>query len=177
MWKKSPEMEHTPNSELKVARDKLRKWYIAFPKMKLAISNHGTRYWRKALEAEIPSQMMRRYEEVIASPPGWQWQKRWKIDTKYPMLVEHGDDWGGQYPHKIACLHNGCNTIMGHHHSLAGIEHIKTANQRMWGMVTGSLIDFEQYAFDYARSYKVKPLIGCGVVVDHGKTPIWYPLE
>ena len=175
LWKKSPNATHSPITELNDCRKRLRRWYNAFPKMKLCISNHGTRYWRKALDAEIPTQLLKSYSEIIDSPSTWVWQKRWVIKTKKPFIVEHGDDWGGQFPHKNAALHNGMSTVMGHHHSLSGVEHIKTAGQEIYGMVVGSLIDFDAYAFEYAKNAKFKPIISVGVILDEGTTPIIVP--
>jgi hypothetical protein len=177
MYPKDPNVPLSASSELEQARDTLRKWYAAFPEMKLCISNHGTRWVRKATAAEIPSQLLRAYEEIIQSPPGWKWQKHWRFETKYPFLVEHGDDWGGQYPHRMAAIHNGVSTVMGHHHSIAGIEHIKTTGMRVWGFVTGCLVDVESFAFEYGKKYKFKPLLGIGVILDSGKMPIWVPYE
>ena len=178
LWKKSPEARHTPNSEIAESINKLKRWYRAFPTMKLCISNHGTRYWRKALEAEIPSQMLRRYEEVIQAPLGWKWQKRWIIKApKQQILCEHGDDWGGRFPHVDAAMHNGMSTVIGQHHTKAGVHFLKTAMLDIWCAVGGSLIDFEQYAFEYARNAKLKPQIGVIVVVNGGKTPYFLPLE
>lgn len=169
--------EHTANQEIDEANKRLVDWYIAFPKMKLAISNHGTRYWRKALHANIPNQLLKSYQEVIKSPPGWEWKKSWLINCKHPFILEHGDDWGGQYPHKTAAIHNGISYAIGHHHSVAGVEYVKTNNYDIWGMSVGCLINFEKYAFNYARSYKFKPQIGCGIVLDEGKTAIWLPMK
>ncbi len=175
MYPRNPDAPSSPNGELEQSRETLRKWYEVFPEMKVAISNHGTRWLRKAIAAEIPSQVLRAYEELIQAPPGWKWQKHWVIPTKKPFLVEHGDDWGGQFPHKTAALHNGMSTVMGHHHSIAGVEHLKTNGMDVWGMVTGCLIDFDAFAFEYARKYKFKPLLGAGVILDAGKFPLWVP--
>ncbi len=169
--------EHTANQELDESNSKLMDWYIAFPKMKLAISNHGTRWWRKATQSMIPSKLLKSYQEVIKSPPDWEWKKHWLIDAKHPFILEHGDDFGGQTPHKTASMHNGISTVIGHHHSIAGIEHIKTNGYKIWGMCSGSLIDFDKYAFNYARNAKFKPQIGVGVILDNGKIPIWIPIE
>ena len=69
MWKKDPNARHTANSEIEESVDELKRWYAVFPKMKLAISNHGTRWIRKASEAEIPSIVMKQYESIIQAPP------------------------------------------------------------------------------------------------------------
>jgi len=178
MWKKSPEATHTPNSEIADSIRFLKKLYKLFPKMKLATSNHGTRWWRKALDAEIPSQLLRDYKEIIQAPPGWKWRKRWLVKaSKKQFAVEHGDDWGGAHPHIKAAMHNGMSTAIGHFHSIAGVRHMKTNGLDIWGMATGSLIDVEAYAFEYAKKTSLKQAIGCGVVLDGGRVPIFIPLE
>lgn len=178
LWKKSPEAKHTPNTEIADSIRTLKRWYKAFPEMKLALSNHGTRWWRKAVDAEIPSQLLRRYEDIIQAPEGWTWKKRFIVKAaKKPFMIEHGDDWGGAHPHIQAAMHNGISVILGHHHSKAGTRFIKTANLDIWANISGSLIDFDQYAFQYARSAKLKPLIGCTVVVDGGNNALWIPLN
>jgi len=172
-WAKSPEAYHSAQTELMDARKRLKKWYAAFPKMKLAISNHGQRYYRKAMSAEIPSQFIRGYTEVFGFPVGWKLQKYWYIKgSKKHFIIEHGDDYGGQRPHVIAAMHNGVSTAIGHHHSICGVEHIVTNGFDIWGMASGSLIDFDQYAFEYARAAKRKPVVSAGVILDGGKDAI-----
>lgn len=177
LWKKSPDATHTPCSELEDSRKRMRRWYRAFPYMKVATSNHGTRWWRKATEAEIPSQMMRKYEDVIEAPQSWTWHKDILVKCKHPFLVEHGDDWGGTHPHIQAAMHNGISMVLGHHHSKAGTRHIKTSRLNIWANCSGALIDFDSYAFQYAKRYKLKPCIGTTVVINGGKTAYWIPLE
>ncbi len=92
MWKKDPNAKHTPTSELHESREKLKEWYRAFPLMKVCISNHGSRWIRKATESEIPSQLLRSYKEMIAAPEGWTWHKKILVKTDKPFLAVHGDD-------------------------------------------------------------------------------------
>jgi hypothetical protein len=176
MHQKSPNARHTPNSELKDSLNRLKRWYTAFPEMKLALSNHGTRWARKASEAEIPSQMMRKYEEVIGSPPGWEWKYQWVIRTKRPFRIIHGMGYSGQNGHRMAALDGGISTVIGHLHSHAGIAFIKSSHQNIWGMNSGCLIDNEAYAFEYGRDNRFKPCLGVSVVLDSGRTPVWVPL-
>lgn len=171
-WDKSPDAGHTACQEIEEARGKLKAWYRAFPLMKLCLSNHGSRWIRKATAAQIPSQLLRGYKEVIQAPKGWQWQKEWKVKDRYPWLLEHGDDWGGQYPAVAASLHNGMSTAMGHHHCKFGVNYMKTKGLDVWGAVAGSLIDFEDYAFEYAQKNKLKPQLGVLLVVDKGRRVI-----
>jgi hypothetical protein len=185
-WQKDPNGRHSAISEIHESREMLRPYYELFPELRIAISNHGTRWQKKALEAEIPSILMRRYEEVLGAPDKWMWKNRWLIKTKRPMVMEHGDRFGTATPHIQGAQLNGISTIIGHFHSIAGVAHLQTsgamdggdeAGYDIWAMATGSLIDFEQYAFNYGRSAQKKPKIGVGLVIDHGRIPLWLPME
>lgn len=177
-YKKDPDALHSPTSELRAARELLQGFYRAFPQMKLAISNHGLRWAKKAFEAEIPSQMLRPYQEVIGAPKGWAWKDRWVIKTRGgPILMIHGMGYSGMSGARNAAIDAGMNTVIGHIHSHAGVARVKTAGQELWGMNTGCLIDEKAFAFNYGREHRHKPILGVGVVIDQGRTPIFLPLE
>lgn len=178
MYKKDPNGEHSAHSELAQSRETLKRWYSAFPKMKLAISNHGLRWVRKATDAEIPSQLLRSYEEIVQAPDTWIWKPEWKFTTlKHPFRMIHGMGYSGMNGHRTAALDAGMSTVLGHLHSHAGVSHIKTENQRIWGMNVGCLIDVESYAFSYGKDSRFKPCLGLGVIFGEGSTPAWIPYE
>lgn len=178
LYKKDPNADLSALTEIMITNEKLKEWYGAFPKMKVAISNHGQRWFKKALEAEIPEILLRKYEEIIEAPEGWVWQKRFHIKaSKKEFILEHGDNWGGPTPAAKAALHYNMSICMGHHHVKSQIIHHDTGMNRYWSFVTGCLIDFDKYAFNYARAHANKPCIGIGVILDGGRVPLWLPLE
>lgn len=177
-YPKDPDARHTANQELNAAIRILRKWYAAFPQMKLAISNHGIRWVKKAVQAEIPSQLLKSYREMIQAPDGWIWKERWHIKSRHPMLLIHGMGYNGQNGHRFAAIDNGISTVIGHLHSHAGIVHLRSqTGRKIWAMNTGCLIDTEAYAFQYGKYARQHPVLGVGVVIDGGLTPIFLPYE
>lgn len=177
-YKKNPNALHTPSQEIAAVRYELERWYKAFPKMRLAISNHGVRYFKKACEAEIPSEVIRSYQELIRAPDGWKWAHEWKITSgRMPWRLIHGMGYSGQNGHRNAAMDAGMSTAIGHLHSHAGISHINTNGLRIWGMNTGCLIDVEAYAFEYGKDSRFKPCLGIGLVLNHGTTPLWIPYD
>jgi hypothetical protein len=176
-WPKDPDIPLSAVEEIAITRKKLQAWYRAFPQMKLATSNHGMRWAKKASAAEIPSEMMRTYQEVLQTPKGWVWKDKWVIKTARPIVMIHGMGYGGMYAYRTAAMDMGCNVVFGHLHANAGIAHVVTGNQECWGMNVGSLIDKASFAFAYGRDMRFKPWLGVGVAIDDGRTPILLPLE
>ncbi len=168
---------HTANTEIEISRRKLRSWYDAFPEMRIANSNHGNRWAKKASKSEIPSIMMRTYQEVLGAPKGWRWADSWSFGRRNQVTMIHGMGYSGANAIRTAALDQGCSMVFGHLHAHAGIAHINTVNQSIWGMNVGCLIDVKAYAFHYGKDSRFKPWVGCGVVLDGGKTPHLIPFE
>jgi hypothetical protein len=172
-----PDATHTAGSEIKESIDKLKQWYDAFPICRLAESNHGQRWAKKAACAGIPSIMMRKYQEVLQAPTGWVWAHKWMVKAaKKHFLMVHGCGYSGMYAHRQMAINNGISTIHGHLHSSAGIAYIKTEGQEIFGFNVGCLIDVDSYVYHYGKDNKFKPSLGVGVILDSGKTPIWIPM-
>lgn len=176
LYKKDPDATHTPTSEIKETKDKIKRWASLFPLMRICESNHGMRWAKRAAEAEIPSQMMRRYQDVLETPLGWRWQRVWHINaSKKPFIMKHGMEYSGVNAYRNAAIAEGKSVVFGHLHSSAGIAHVKTDGLDVWGMNVGCLIDVDAYAFHYGKYNKFKPNLGVGVILDGGTTPIWLP--
>ena len=62
------------------------------------------------------------------------------------------------------------STVQGHLHTQAYTEWVVGANYKVFGMQVGTGIDFDQYAFGYAKRGK-KPAVGAGIVLN-GQTAI-----
>jgi hypothetical protein len=119
-WKKDPSVNFSAAQEILITKKKLKSWYRHFPEMKLAISNHGLRWARKAFDAEIPSQMIRPYQEIIEAPAGWIWKQEWRFKTDHPFRMIHGMGYSGPSAARNAALDARISTVIGHVHSHAG---------------------------------------------------------
>jgi UDP-2,3-diacylglucosamine pyrophosphatase LpxH len=176
LHKKDPDADLTPNQEFELAKIKLKEWYKAFPKMKLATSNHGLRWLRKAFEADIPSQILRPYRSLIEAPRGWVWKDRWNIQGAAEQIsMIHGMGYSGMYAHRQMALDLGTNVVHGHLHSNAGISFVKTDERQIWGMNVASLIDIPSYAFKYGKYNRNKPMLSVGLALEGGRMPVLVP--
>lgn len=175
-YSKDPMGSLTAVQEIEASKEKLKEFCNVFPRVRICISNHGTRWQRKAFDASIPDILMRRYQDVMEIPKSWIYADHWLIKTKHPFLVEHGDKHGGTFPHVQASRINGLSTAIGHYHSVLGVEYTNTTTGKIWGMSVASLIDIETYAFKYALRHAKRPVLGCGIVLDEGRTALAVPM-
>ncbi len=121
LWEKDPDALHTINSELYEAKQELLRWYRAFPEMKLAVSNHGLRWAKRAFKAGIPRVYMRAYTEFMQAPKGWQWRESWQLDG---VLFIHGDGFSGKDGAIKAAQGHRKSVVVGHIHSFAGVQFV-----------------------------------------------------
>lgn len=177
LFEKDPDATKTANQEIEDARKTLRQWYRAFPIARVCNSNHGLRWYKKFFKSQIPTQLLRDYAEIIQAPSTWKWADKWRINTKHPFILSHGMGFSGKDGARNAAMLNGMSTVIGHLHSHAGVQHIKTSGLNLWAMNAGCLIDEESYAFSYSKYDKFKATLGSSVVLNDGGLPIWIPLS
>jgi hypothetical protein len=177
-WPKDPNGHFTASGEIASSREKIKKWASVFPEMKLAISNHGLRWVRKATGAEIPSEVIRSYQEIFQTPPGWKWKEEWRFtDLKHPFRMIHGMSVSGINGHRNASIDSGMSTIIGHLHASAAVSYIYTiGGLKIWACNAGCLIDVDAYAFEYGKYSRLKPVCGAVVIFDSGRMPVFHPL-
>jgi len=157
--------------ELAESKKRLAKFFELHPDVKACTSNHTDRIYKKAFEAGIPKAYLRSIKEFLGAPPGWNWADEWWIDG---IRFSHGDEVGGQTPHKTLAIAVSASCVIGHHHAYPGVDYVANAQRAIWGLNTGCLIDPTAYAFHYTKKTKHKPILGLGLV-DHG-IPRFIPL-
>lgn len=158
--------------EFKKALKELKNMYSAFPNVKVCISNHTDRPYRKAYKNGMPRAFLKDYAELLQAPPGWLWDEYWIIDD---VQYEHGEGLSGRNGAIKAAEGNMRSTVIGHIHSHAGIQYSANPRFLIFGFNVGCLIDRHSYAFRYGKKFKAKPIIGCGVVIS--RVPIFIPMQ
>lgn len=148
--------------ELSYAIDFMKRFYEAFPVVRVCTSNHTSRPFRKAYEYGVPEGLIREYKDFLKAPDSWMWSDEWIVDD---VLYIHGEGYSGQNAHVKAASAHRRSTVIGHIHSYGGVQYMAGASNRIFAMNAGCLIDVKAYAFRYARKMAVKPTIGCGIVL------------
>lgn len=159
--KKNPE-NPAAMEEYRQAMFQLSRWNKEFPNAIITIGNHDERVARLAADAGIPDHYLREYSEVFNTPK-WIWKKSIELDNVY---YYHGVGSGSMYPAINAAKMRLQSVVMGHYHSIAGINWICGPDNRIFGMNVGSGVDRSHPAMEYGSAYLKKPILSCGVVID-----------
>ncbi len=161
----------TATRELKKTQKMIKPWVKAFPKALVTIGNHDSLSKRKAKTHGIPWAHFKELADLYNTPK-WDWQLQFEVDG---VLYIHGRGVG-----KNAALDTAMkerkSIAMGHSHCWAGVQFNTSSKDRLFGLNSGCGIDVKAYAFEYQRNFSVRPVLGCGVVID-GIQPIFIPME
>ena len=162
---------HEHNPDLMSAGDELRqsKKYVTdlekiFPEMKIVHSNHSSLVYRRALKYGLPKDYLKSYNEFLGVGKGWEW-----VDD---LTVTLSDGSRCFFTHGMAAdvlkvAHQyGMNTVQAHYHTKFSIGYYSNPDALIWGMQVGCLINQKSMAFDYAKNFKSRFIVGCGMILD-----------
>jgi metallophosphoesterase superfamily enzyme len=153
---------YSAGKELKLAIQRIKQWYSAFPKATIIIGNHDRLIMRKAQTAGLSRMWIKDYAEVLGTP-GWNFTDSIEIDD---VLYIHGE--GGTARARVR--RDLQSIVQGHLHSQAYIDWCVGAKFKLFGMQVGCGINHESYAMAYGKEGP-KPAIACGVILQ-GEVPI-----
>jgi predicted phosphodiesterase len=159
--------EHNPNGrsasdEAGLVDERLRPWLKRFPSATVSIGNHDARHFRVARKAGLPDRYLQDYA-FVWSTPGWDWSMAHIFDG---VRYTHGTGTSGKDAAINRAVQNRESTVIGHVHSYAGVKYHANESNRIFGMNAGCGIDLDAYAFEYATNFPVRPILGCGIVLD-----------
>ena len=160
-----PHHPELPNSldEYKQAFEMLKEWKSAFPKVLVTIGNHDSRIIRLANSVNIPSQMLKTYQELWDAPK-WNWEWEFVIDG---VRYVHGhNSGGGLWPAYNSMRKTAFSTVMGHYHSAAGIKWLVNVNSRLFGMDVGAGCNDKSLTFAYNQFNVLRSVISAAVVLN-----------
>jgi predicted phosphodiesterase len=166
----------SPEDEMEQVDRKLQKWFNAFPKVKLCRGNHDTMVDRKGKTVGLPKRCFAQFRDIWGLPKGW--VDDWEFEIGGVKYL-HGTGYSGKNGHIQAIYDHRSSVVIGHLHSVAGVEYSANTKDSVFGLCVGCLVDRKAYAFDYGRDFKRKPILGAGVVsyTKRGTIATFVPME
>jgi len=161
--------EHNPDlmsagDELKQSKEYVRDLEKIFPEMTIVHSNHSSLVYRRALKYGLPKDYLKSYNEFLGVGEGWKWVDDYTVTLSdgSRCFFTHGISADVL---KVAAQY-GMNTVQGHFHTKFSIGYFSNPDALIWGMQVGCLINQKSMAFDYAKNFKSRFIVGCGMIID-----------
>lgn len=162
---KSPSLRNSSQEYWK-AYKQVQSLYDAFPQVDWLVGNHDSLTKRQATTAGLPLEVLRDYQDLWGVE-GWTVHPRWSKLEIDGVIYSHGESGkGGMDAAFKQSKDNFRSTVIGHHHSNAGVKYFCNETSRVFGMSVGCGIDVHSAAMEYGRKFAQKPILGCGVVLD-----------
>lgn len=142
--------------------ERIVEWHDTFPRATVSIGNHDERQFRKARKNGIPDDYLKPYAELWRTPT-WTWEFSFRTDG---VLLEHGTGSSGKDAAINRAVAKRTSLAMGHVHTYAGVKWHSNDTSRIFGLNVGCGIDCRSYAAAYGRDFPIRPVLGCGIVID-----------
>lgn len=140
----------------------IEHWQTVFPKASVCIGNHDERHYRIARKYGLPDNYLKSYAEVWNTPK-WDWKFSHTFDD---VLHKHGTGSSGKNAAYNLAVQSRCSCVIGHIHSGGSVAWHSNPYNLVFGLNAGCGIDPTAYAFAYGTDYVVRPVLGCGIVID-----------
>lgn len=163
---------HGAEEEADRASEIVSAWSRRFPDVKVCIGNHDERHFRVARKAGMPDRYVRNYADLWGTP-SWSWSLTHSIDG---VTYEHGSGSSGKYPAITRAINKRTSVAIGHCHTVGGVNWHTNESSRIFGLSVGCGIDIGAYAFAYQIIHPIRPILGCGIVID-GEFAYFEPMQ
>ena len=158
----SPEL-YSAGHELDKAKEYVKELESIFPKLIEVDSNHSSMIYRRALKHGLPRAYLKDYGDFLET-------KKWKWVDDLTLTMSNGQRCFFTHGRSADILKvsqtMGMSAVQGHYHTKFVISWWANPDNLFFGMNVGCLIDQKSMAFNYAKNFRTRFIIGCGIIID-----------
>jgi len=158
----SPEL-YSAGMELDKAKEYVKELESIFPKLIEVDSNHSSMIYRRALKHGLPRAYLKDYGDFLET-------KKWKWVDDLTLTMSNGQRCFFTHGRSADVLKvsqtMGMSAVQGHYHTKFVISWWANPDNLFFGMNVGCLIDQKSMAFNYAKNFRTRFIIGCGIIIN-----------
>jgi len=158
----SPEL-YSAGMELDKAKEYVRELESVFPKLIEVDSNHSSMIYRRALKHGLPKAYLKNYGDFLET-------RKWKWVDDLTLTMSNGQRCFFTHGRSADVLKvsqtMGMSAVQGHYHTKFVISYWANPDNLFFGMNVGCLIDQKSMAFNYAKNFKTRFILGCGIILE-----------
>jgi|TARA_R100001530_G_scaffold13965_1_gene12748 predicted phosphodiesterase len=162
---------YSAGHELKASRRYIKELESIFPKMVEVDSNHSSLVYRRALKYGMSREFLKDYGEFLGT-------KKWKWIDDLTLTMSNGQRCFFTHGRSADILKvsqtMGMSAVQGHYHTKFVISWWANPDNLFFGMNVGCLINQKSLAMSYAKNFRTRFIVGCGIIL--GGIPRLLPL-
>ena len=149
--------------ELREARKHVKELESIFPKVTEVDSNHSSLVYRRALKFGMSKEFLKDYGEFLGT-------KKWKWVDDLTLTMSNGQRCFFTHGRSADILKvsqtMGMSAVQGHYHTKFLVSWWANPDNLFFAMNVGCLINQKSMAFNYAKNFKTRFILGCAVIID-----------
>ena len=162
MHQSSPDLPNA-GDELRITREYIKELESIFPIVTEVDSNHSSLVYRRAFKYGLSREFMKDYGDFLGT-------KKWKWVEDITLTMSNGQRCYFTHGKSADVIKTSqaysMNTVQGHYHTKFTISYWANPDNIFWAMNVGCLINQKSMAFDYAKNFRTRFIIGCGIILD-----------
>jgi hypothetical protein len=154
---------YSAGHELKLSRKYVKELESIYPKMIEVESNHSSLVYRRALKYGMSKEFLKDYGDFLGTKK-WKWVDDLTLDlpNKQRCFFTHGRSADVLKVSQTM----GMSAVQGHYHTKFVISWWANPDNLFFAMNVGCLINQKSLAFAYAKNFKTRFILGCGIIID-----------
>ena len=158
----SPDL-YSAGHELQKAKEYIKELEDIFPEVIEVDSNHSSLIYRRALKHGLPRAYLKDYGDFLET-------KKWKWVDDLTLTLSNGQRCFFTHGRSADILKvsqtMGMSAVQGHYHTKLLISWWANPDNLFFAMNVGCLINQKNMAFNYARNFKTRFILGCGIIIN-----------
>ena len=154
---------YSAGHELSESIKHIRELESIFPKMVEVESNHSSLVYRRALKYGMSRSFLKDYGEFLGTKK-WKWvdDLTLTMSNKQKCFFTHGRSADILKVSQAM----GMSAVQGHYHTKFIISYWANPDNIFFAMNVGCLINQKSMAFNYAKNFRTRFIIGCGIILE-----------
>ena len=158
----SPDL-YSAGHELQKAKEYIKELEDIFPEVIEVDSNHSSLIYRRALKHGLPRAYLKDYGDFLET-------KKWKWVDDLTLTLSNNQRCFFTHGRSADILKvsqtMGMSAVQGHYHTKLLISWWANPDNLFFAMNVGCLINQKNMAFNYARNFKTRFILGCGIIIN-----------
>tara|TARA_R100000654_G_scaffold5716_1_gene15734 strand:+ start:1711 stop:2409 length:699 start_codon:yes stop_codon:yes gene_type:complete len=149
--------------ELTMARKYVRELESIYPQVTEVDSNHSSLVYRRAIKYGMSREFLKDYGDFLGT-------KKWNWVDDLTITMSNGQRCFFTHGRSADVLKvsqtMGMSAVQGHYHTKFLVSYWANPDNLFFAMNVGCMINQKSMAFHYAKNFKTRFILGCGIILD-----------